>query len=116
MGKFSKGRFEPRSHFLFAPGECQCMPETHRWRPPPVSLWHALTFTWRKQKMRARLEAALREFSHIDTVMMLSLTEKILLTPFLLEKGVRVLWIEHDRVGRWLTKNPWLPTLISLSA
>ncbi|MCA9371096.1 MAG: glycosyltransferase family 4 protein [Candidatus Peregrinibacteria bacterium] len=47
---------------------------------------------------------------------MLSLTEKILLTPLALKKDIKVLWIEHDNVGNWLTKNPSLPLLKKLSA
>ena len=49
------------------------------------------------------------------TVFMLSLTEKLLLTEWCVKEGIDVVWIEHDRVGRWLTKNPWLPKLRKLS-
>ena len=51
-----------------------------------------------------------------DAVCMLSLSEKLLLTPFLYKQGIKVAWIEHDRVGRWLTMNPWLWKLRRLSA
>lgn len=46
-----------------------------------------------------------------DAVCMLSLTEKLLATSSLHAAGSRVIWIEHDRVGPWLTRNPWLPSL-----
>src|SRR3989338_4926158 len=46
---------------------------------------------------------------------MLSLTEKILLTPWALQQGIKVYWVEHDRIGHWLTWNPWLPILCKLS-
>ncbi len=46
---------------------------------------------------------------------MLSLTEKLLLTEWAVAQGIRVFWIEHDRVGRWLRWNPWLPRLRRLS-
>ena len=47
---------------------------------------------------------------------MLSLSEKLLLTEFAVKNGIKVFWIEHDRVGPWLTKNPWLSRLRTLSA
>ena len=31
-------------------------------------------------------------------------------------RGIKVLWVEHDRVGRWLAWNPWLPLLRKQSA
>ncbi len=53
-----------------------------------------------------------------DAVCMLSLSEKLLLSDALHRAGKRVVWIEHDRVGPWLQRNPWLATLkrASLSA
>lgn len=78
---------------------------------PPVTKWGALSFLWRKKSMQRRLKSAIEEFGPIDAIVMLSMTEKLLLTPFARERGIRVLWVEHDRVGRWLTKNPWLPML-----
>lgn len=43
----------------------------------------------------------------VDSVLMLSLCEKLLMTPWARLFGMRTLWIEHARIGRWLTKNPW---------
>ena len=82
---------------------------------PPVTKWGAISFLWRKRTMRAKLEAAIREFGGLDALCMLSLSEKLLLTPFALQKGLRAFWIEHDRLGPWLEKNPWLPQLLNLS-
>jgi len=82
---------------------------------PPVSKWNAMSFLWRKKSMQKRLCSAIREFGALDAIVMLSLTEKLLLTPFALERGIQVFWLEHDGVGRWLTRNPWLPTLRKLS-
>lgn len=82
---------------------------------PPVTKRGAISFFWRKRRMQKALKAILTEFPDIDAICMLSLTEKILLTPYAIQQGVRVLWIEHDTVGRWLTKNPSLPTLIKMS-
>ncbi len=50
-----------------------------------------------------------------EAIVMLSLSEKLLLTEHAVQKGIRVFWLEHDRVGRWLSKNPWLPMLRALS-
>ena len=84
--------------------------------PPPVTKWGVISFLWRKYKMRKLLHTryAIRNTQY-DAVFMLSLTEKILLTPFLVQQGIKVIWIEHDTVGRWLTWNPWLSTLKKLS-
>jgi glycosyltransferase involved in cell wall biosynthesis len=43
----------------------------------------------------------------VDTVLMLSFGEKLLMTPWAHFFGMKVLWVEHARIGRWLTKNPW---------
>lgn len=83
--------------------------------PPPVSKWTAISFFWRQQKMRRRLEAAFNEFGELDAVFMLSMSEKLLLTETAAMKGIKVIWMEHDRVGNWLRKNPWLPALRKLS-
>ncbi len=85
---------------------------------PPVTKAGAVSFLWRKKTMRARLLAAMGEYKDVEAVCMLSLSEKLLLTGTLASRGVPVLWIEHDRVGRWLRRNPWLPALrrLSLSA
>lgn len=104
--------------------------------PPPVTKWAATNFLWRKRKMQQRLEEALEQFCHpelakdnnadvdgsqahhdigLDAIFMLSLSEKLLLTETAVKKGIRVFWIEHDRVGPWLRKNPWLTALRRLS-
>ena len=66
--------------------------------------------------MRASLQTLLKQFSDIDAVCMLSMTEKLLLTDIAARQKRKILWIEHDRIGRWLTKNPWLPLLRRQSA
>jgi len=85
---------------------------------PPVTKWRALSFLWEQCSMRRKLHASfsiLHSSFHPDAVVMLSLTEKLLLTPYLHAQGITVIWVEHDRVGCWLTKNPWLPRLRKLS-
>ncbi len=82
---------------------------------PPVSAKLAASFGWRQRRMRAALEQALADLPAPDAVCMLSLSEKLLLTAPLAARGVRVLWIEHDRLGRWLKMNPWRPRLRHLA-
>ena len=65
--------------------------------------------------MEKKLVASLDAFHDLDVVFMLSLSEKILLTPHALKKNIRVFWEEHDTVGRWLSRNPWLPALQKMS-
>ncbi len=43
---------------------------------------------------------------HIDVIFCLSLTEKILLTPFARMMGIKVIWMEHLQIERWLLANP----------
>lgn len=81
---------------------------------PPVTKFGAISFAWRKQFMKRKLKAMLDTFT-IDAICMLSLSEKILLTDVATKKKIKTIWIEHDRVGRWLTKNPWLPELLKQS-
>ena len=82
---------------------------------PPVTKWNAVSFLWRKKKMQYQLIKAMEKQGEIDAIFMLSLTEKLLLTQWCADHGIKVIWVEHDRVGRWLTKNPWLPQLRELS-
>ena len=79
--------------------------------PPPVSKLAIARFAFRKKAMRRELESLLGGFKKLDVIVMLSLTEKLLLTEAAAKKGAKVVWIEHDPVGRWLTKNPWLKRL-----
>ncbi len=78
--------------------------------PPPVTMWGAISFTWRRLRMKRELLSRLTA-QRYDAVCMLSMTEKLLATEALSENGTRVFWIEHDRIGRWLRRNPWLSTL-----
>lgn len=82
---------------------------------PPVTKWLALSFLWRKKKMQKQLIDAVSAMPKPDAIIMLSLTEKILLTEWAHEQGMKVLWVEHDRVGPWLTRSPWLSELKRLS-
>ncbi|OGJ58392.1 hypothetical protein A2881_05815 [Candidatus Peribacteria bacterium RIFCSPHIGHO2_01_FULL_55_13] len=84
---------------------------------PPVTKYDAVSFIWRQFSIKKKLHSAFRiPHFEFDAVLMLSMTEKLLLTPLLHAQGIKVIWIEHDRVGRWLTWNPWLSKLRRLSA
>lgn len=83
---------------------------------PPVTKTGALSFFWRRFSMQKSLVHSIDALPQKpDVVCMLSLSEKLLLTPLLANRGIKVVWIEHDRIGRWLTRNPWLPTLKACS-
>ncbi|MEQ1849623.1 MAG: glycosyltransferase family 4 protein [Candidatus Peribacteraceae bacterium] len=85
--------------------------------PPPVTKFGAVSFLWRKASMQRKLIEAVSDMKQKpEAIVMLSLTEKLLLTEWAQNQGIRVFWIEHDRIGRWFTKNPWLSTLKKLSA
>lgn len=81
---------------------------------PPVTKGGAVSFLWRRMGMARALREAYNTLPHVDAVCMLSMSEKLLLTPHIGE--AKALWIEHDRVGRWLQRNPWLPSLRKASA
>lgn len=83
--------------------------------PPPVTKWGAVNFAWRRRKMQRSLRGVLEGIPSVDAVVMLSLSEKLLLTSEAAARGARVFWLEHDSVGRWLSWNPWLPRLRKLS-
>lgn len=77
---------------------------------PPVTKFRLLAFTLLSPflflKAGWMLWWARRRWG-VTSVLMLSLGEKLLMTPWARLFGLRTLWIEHARIGRWLTKNPW---------
>lgn len=83
--------------------------------PPPVRGDLALSFRWRRRGMQKLLRQALTDLGAFDAVCMLSLTEKLLLTEELAAASARVIWIEHDRIGRWLRLNPYRRRLVRLA-
>jgi len=83
--------------------------------PPPVTKFGVVSFVWRRFGMRRKLRDALQGFPRLDAMIMISLSEKLLLSKTALKRKIRVIWLEHDPLGRWLTKNPWIRTLVRLS-
>ncbi len=79
---------------------------------PPVTKFGAISFLWRKIAMKKALMRAIDALPEMpEAIFMLSLTEKLLLSEWVASKGIRVFWIEHDRIGPWLQMNPWLGSL-----
>ncbi|MEK7146400.1 MAG: glycosyltransferase family 4 protein [Patescibacteria group bacterium] len=79
---------------------------------PPVSKGWLVLFTLLSPILfldSLRLLFNARQRWKVDTVYMLSLGEKLMMTPWAILFGMKVLWLEHARIGNWLTKNPWRP-------
>lgn len=60
---------------------------------PILFLWAGFLFWLARRKWR------------ISTVYCMSLGEKLLMTPW--ARNCKVVWVEHARIEKWLTKNPW---------
>ncbi len=83
---------------------------------PPVTKWGAVSFLWRQRRIKRQFAQALQATSYKpQAVVMLSMSEKLLLTHGATQQGIAVYWLEHDRIGKWLTWNPWLPCMRKLS-
>ena len=50
-----------------------------------------------------------RNKHRVNVLYCLTINEKLLLTPWARLLGMKVLWLEHHRIGRWLTRNPYFP-------
>jgi glycosyltransferase involved in cell wall biosynthesis len=77
---------------------------------PPVSHWTLLGFTLLSPLLfilSGIYLGRMKKRYDIDSVYMLSFGEKLLMTPWAHWMGLKVLWLEHARIGRWLTANPW---------
>ncbi len=48
-----------------------------------------------------------RIFKKTKVLYCLSLTDKIIATPLARIFGMKVVWVEHTSIGRWLKLNPW---------
>ncbi len=77
---------------------------------PPVTKFWLLLFTLMSPFLFLKAGQILkssRKLWNVDTLYCLSLGEKLLMTPWALRAGMKVIWLEHARIGNWLTKNPW---------
>ena len=76
---------------------------------PPVSKFELLKFSLLYPLNRKKALKLVQELKNnkIDIVYCLSLSEKLLLTDLLIIANIKVIWIEHARIGNWLYKNPW---------
>ena len=82
---------------------------------PPVTLWTLIVFTLLSPLYFVYLNWFLVKFwlGHRKSgnklvLYSLSLPEKLLMSPVAKLLGFKVAWIEHARIGGWLTKNPWV--------
>jgi glycosyltransferase involved in cell wall biosynthesis len=76
----------------------------------PVSWWSILVFPLTAPVVALTLSVVIlwyRLAQKVTVVACLSLTEKIIITPFARLCGMRVVWLEHVEVRRWLSMNPW---------
>ncbi len=111
---------DDRGHEAFFLGSCPVLLQEFKdrkfvtkwgWlgRPPVTKAWLIL-FTLLSPilflKAGVMLGRAKKKWG-IDTVYMLSFGEKLLMTPWAHFFGMKVLWLEHARIGNWLKKNPW---------
>jgi glycosyltransferase involved in cell wall biosynthesis len=111
---------DDRGHEAFFLGTCPVLLREFRERgfltkwgwlgkPPVTKAWLVL-FTLLSPflfiKAGLMLGRARRKWG-VDAVYMLSFSEKLLMTPWARLFGMKVLWLEHARIGRWLTRNPW---------
>ncbi|MFA6023863.1 MAG: glycosyltransferase family 4 protein [Candidatus Gracilibacteria bacterium] len=120
---------DERGHEAFFLGSCPVLLREFKARgftvkraglgKPPVTKMSLLAFTAAAPFLFLRagvMLARARKRWGVDTVFMLSFGEKLLMTPWAHFFGMKVLWLEHARIGNWLTKNPWRGVYRWLSA
>lgn len=87
------------------------VPVRSPWMPrEPVTLWAMALFTLLAPIVAPLLWRHVWKLTRehdVDTVVCLSLTEKVLLAPWAWLTGLKMVWIEHVPIGRWLKWNPW---------
>lgn len=115
-------KLRQRGHEIFFMGSCTILlKELHSrgffvkkvWgSKPPVKIGRLIIFTLLSPIIflsLSRAMIAIKFSKQINVLYCLSLTEKLLATPIAKLLGIKtIIWMEHARVGRWLTKNPWL--------
>lgn len=77
---------------------------------PPVTMFSLLSFTVLFPVLFGLAGYYLwtaRKRWKVGTLYSLSLGEKLLMTPWAKLFGMKVIWLEHARIGSWLRKNPW---------
>ena len=72
----------------------------------PVSLKGLLVFTFRMPRTYWQLRRLIQR-EKPDVLYCLSLTEKLLISAYAARLGVKVVWVEHLRIERWLLSNPY---------
>lgn len=95
LREFKARHFEVRRAWL-------AKPPVTKVRLVVFSVLSPVLFLWAGHLLRCA-----RKQWEVDTVYMHSFGEKILMTPWALWSGMKVVWVEHARIGKWFTKNPW---------
>lgn len=111
---------DDRGHEAFFLGSCPVLLDEFKERKfvakwanlakPPVTKMWLIVFTLLSPILFVKAGLMLgkaRKKWGVDTVYMLSFGEKLLMTPWAKLFKMKVLWLEHARIGNWLTKNPW---------
>lgn len=76
----------------------------------PVTGWAVILFLFLSPFIFLELLFVLlyyRFFKKVKILYCLSLTEKVLITPWARILGMKVVWVEHAAIGAWLKYNPW---------
>lgn len=73
---------------------------------PPVNLQWLVFFTLLSPVLFIWAGILLRR-KKFDVLYCLSFGEKLLMSPWAIFFGKKVVWLEHARIGKWLTRNPW---------
>jgi glycosyltransferase involved in cell wall biosynthesis len=75
-----------------------------------VTPWQLLKslffFPFLKKSLKRGLKSLQKKYD-IGYLYCLSLNEKLFLTPYALEAGIKTVWIEHQEIRNWLLKNSW---------
>lgn len=77
---------------------------------PPVNFKWLVLFTILSPVLFLRAGWLLwkaRKSWRVEVLYCLSLGEKLLMTPWARFFGMKVLWLEHARIGDWMSRNPW---------
>ncbi len=73
---------------------------------PPVTLVWLLLFTLMSPGLFIWAGILMRR-EKFDILYCLSFGEKLLMSPWAILMKKKVIWLEHARIGKWLTRNPW---------
>lgn len=73
---------------------------------PPVTLMWLILFTLMSPALFVWAGILMRR-EKFDVLYCLSFGEKLLMSPWAILMRKKVIWLEHARIGNWLSRNPW---------